>query len=72
MINSDNITIKLPLSLDLLFDWTDGNNTGRISAFLDEYSTVDVNINRLNKEDARKIMYKLVDVIIDTGYYNPH
>lgn len=65
-------TINKPISLDLLFDWQDDNRTGRISAFLDEHANIDVNIEKLDKETARKILYKLVDIIIDNGYYSQH
>lgn len=66
------ITINKPISLDLLFDWQDGKHSGRISAFLDEHANIDVNIEKLDKEFARRILYTLVDIIIDNGYYSQH
>ena len=57
-------------ALDLYFDFVDDNDeTDQINVYINEHGSIDIDIGFLDTEIARKVLYKLVDKIIDKGYY---
>jgi len=57
-------------ALDLYFDFVDDNGeTNQINVYINEHGGIDIDIGFLDTEVARKVLYKLVDKVIDKGYY---
>jgi hypothetical protein len=57
-------------ALDLYFDFVDDNGeTNQINVYINEHGSIDIDIGFLDTEVARKVLYKLVDKVIDKGYY---
>ena len=57
-------------ALDLFFDFVDDNGeTDQINVYVNEHGSIDIDIGFLDTEVARKVLYKLVDKVIDKGYY---
>jgi hypothetical protein len=57
-------------ALDLYFDFVDDNGeTDQINVYINEHGSIDIDIGFLDTEVARKVLYKLVDKVIDKGYY---
>ena len=57
-------------ALDLFFDFVDDNEeTDQINVYINEHGSIDIDIGFLDTEVARKVLYKLVDKVIDKGYY---
>jgi len=57
--------------LYLYFDFVDDNRETHeiITYYLNEHGSIDIDIGFLDTEVARKVLYKLVDKVIDKGYY---
>jgi hypothetical protein len=57
-------------ALDLFFDFVDDNEeTDQINVYVNEHGSIDIDIGFLDKETARKVLYKVIDRVIDKGYY---
>ena len=57
-------------ALDLFFDFVDDNGeTNQINVYVNEHGSIDIDIGFLDKETARKVLYKVIDKVIDKGYY---
>jgi hypothetical protein len=57
-------------ALDLFFDFVDDNGeTNQINVYINEHGSIDIDIGFLDKETARKVLYKVIDRVIDKGYY---
>jgi hypothetical protein len=57
-------------ALDLFFDFVDDNDeTDQINVYVNEHGSIDIDIGFLDKETARKVLYKVIDRVIDKGYY---
>jgi hypothetical protein len=57
-------------ALDLFFDFVDDNEeTDQINVYINEHGSIDIDIGFLDKETARKVLYKVIDRVIDKGYY---
>jgi hypothetical protein len=57
-------------ALDLYFDFVDDNDEiDQINVYINEHGSIDIDIGFLDTEVARKVLYKLVDKVIDKGYY---
>lgn len=57
-------------ALDLYFDFVDDNgDTKQINVYINEHGSIDIDIGFIDTEVARMVLYKLVDKLIDKGYY---